>query len=64
MVNKELKNIKLGCSTVTLKGKTCLSVTIPKIVAENLKISKGDKIEFYINPELGENIILIKIVRK
>jgi len=64
MMHKGLKSIKLGSSTVTLKGQTCLSVTIPKIVAENLKIKKGDRIEFYINPELGENIILIKIIRK
>lgn len=55
--------VKVGETVVSKKGQSSLSVVIPKQVVNNLKISKGDIAEFYQNPSLGNNVVIL-IFRK
>jgi len=53
--------VRVGKSIVSKKGQSSLSVTLPKQVVENLGIEKGDVIEFYQNPNLGDNVIILVV---
>jgi len=51
--------VRIGRSKVGKRGQSSLAITIPKQVAENFNIQKGDVVEFYQN----EGLIILKVVK-
>lgn len=55
--------VKVGKSKVSKKGQTSLSITLPRQVVENLKIKKGDIVDFFQNPEFGSDVLILVVRR-
>jgi len=51
--------VRIGKSKVGKRGQSSLAITIPKQVAENFNIEKGDTVEFYQN----EGLIILKVIK-